>query len=291
MEDKFSPNEEQQGEDKLRQRLKFKSMPTQTDPSALWERIRANMQEEAPVRSIRSGRPNRIYWMAAAAAAAIALVLTFVFLWPTGMEQYQTPMAETLELDLPDRSTVVVNAGSELRYAADRWAEERKVRLRGEAFFQVEKGARFVVVTELGEVEVLGTAFNVFSRTNTFSVSCQEGSVAVRSTTGKETVLEAGDAATLLNGEWQTSQRAPEAIATWRSGLYTYDSQPIGTVLEEVERQYDVSISYPEAIGSEMITMRFEKSQPLQEALEPILFSFRLSFKRSGQKIVLERNE
>lgn len=285
MGDKFLPNDEQEAEEQFR-KMKFKKVPVSTDTSALWNRIQSDIREETSVRSIRSGRRNRLYWLSA--AAAVLLLLAFFFLWPNGAERYQTPMAETLELRLPDQSVVNINADSRLEYNAKDWPEERKVQLQGEAFFQVEKGESFVVETRQGEVEVLGTAFNVYTRDNTFSVSCQEGRVAVRSTAGQEAILNPGDAAELVNGQWQINQANPDQMATWRRGVFSYESTSVAEILNEIERQYNVQIQFPANIAQEELTMRFEKSQSLEEALEPVVFPYRLSIKRNGQQIVLE---
>ena len=71
------------------------------------------------------------------------------------------------------------SAGSELNYNASKWGEKRELELKGEAFFDVEKGKRFDVNTELGKISVLGTEFNVLSRDSIFKVSCYEGLVQV----------------------------------------------------------------------------------------------------------------
>ena len=285
MGDKFLPNDNQEAEDQLR-RLKFKKVPLETDKAALWARIQAHIQEETPVRSIRSRRRNLVYGLSA--AAAIVLLLAFFFLWPSGLERYQTPMAENLELRLPDQSVVRMNADSRLAYNGKNWSQERKVELEGEAFFQVAPGESFVVETSQGAVEVLGTAFNVYARRADFSVSCQEGRVAVRSISGQEVILYPGDAVELNNGEWQSSKIDPEQVAVWCEGRFTYEGAPVEVILDEIERQYNVQIQFPEDIAREELTMRFDRNQPLEETLEPVLFPYRLSIKRNGQEIVLE---
>ena len=52
--------------------------------------------------------------------------------------------------------------GVKFQFDKKRFTDERIIQLRGEAFFEVEKGSRFVVQTGKGAVEVLGTSFNVF---------------------------------------------------------------------------------------------------------------------------------
>ena len=73
-----------------------------------------------------------------------------------------------------------LNELSQLEYNASKWDENRSLELKGEAFFDVEKGKRFDVTTEFGNVSVLGTEFNVLSRDSIFKVSCYEGLGASR---------------------------------------------------------------------------------------------------------------
>lgn len=286
MEDQFLPEEEQEEAKKLSNYLKFKEVPVKTDPSLLWRRIQGEIQGEGSVRPIDSRRRNLPYWLAA--AAAVVFFLAFFFLWPNGEEYYQTPMAKTLELNLPDQSEVLVNANSELRVNNKGWSKNRRVSLKGEAFFKVEKGQPFSVQTMLGEVRVLGTAFNVFARDNNFTVSCAEGRVAVRNKAGKETILTAGEEARLIGENWSKLEVDSDQIAAWRKGLFIYSGEEIQFILEEIKRQYKVDVQIPQEIAEEKITMRFDKNQSLEESLEPILFTYRLTIKRNGRKVVLE---
>lgn len=286
MDDKLLPNHEQEDEAILRRELKFKSLPITTDRAVLWERIQAGIAEEQPVRRLWwSRRPVLVL------AASMALLLTLVFLWPSSEVAYQTLVAQTGKLSLPDDSRVTVNASSTLRYAPGEWERERRVHLEGEAFFAVEKGSRFIVETEQGAVEVLGTAFNVLAREQAFQVSCEEGRVRVRSRSGAEVTLEPGDFARIEGTTWRTGQLPMEAIATWRSGLFAYQHQSLAGILEEMERQFDVAISYPAAIRTEAFTMRFDLEQSLEEALEPILFAYHLSFEKKGRKVILAQSK
>lgn len=267
-------------------RLKFKEIPLSTDKKALWDRIHNDIQKEATVRPI-GARRRSLYYLAAA-AASVAIILAFFFLMPGSMDAYQTALAEQIEVTLPDQSQVLVNADSKVRYNAKKWDQKRLVELNGEAFFKVQKGEKFTVETSQGQVEVLGTAFNVYSRGEDFSVSCQEGRVAVRNNKGEEVILQPGDQVKLENGNLISDEVAIEEVATWRSGIFTFESTAIADIIAEVERQYDVEIILSENIDQEKMTMRFDKSESVQEALRPIWFNYRLTLSQSGRKVTLE---
>lgn len=83
-------------------------------------------------------------------------------------------------IDLPDGSYVLLNSYSSVSYSSD--FEDRIINLSGEAFFDVQAGdSPFVVKTELGDVKVLGTGFNVKSNEDELQVEVDEGTVEVAS--------------------------------------------------------------------------------------------------------------
>jgi len=88
---------------------------------------------------------------------------------------------------LPDGSVVLLNSNSQISYVINE--EVREVKLKGEAFFKVEKGiVPFVVRTPYGQVKVLGTAFNVNSNNEELEVEVDEGEVEVQANDEKKKV-------------------------------------------------------------------------------------------------------
>ena len=79
--------------------------------------------------------------------AASFLLLAFLTWTFFSSNKEQTIVAQngfTKKVDLLDRSSVVINDGSSVTYDPKNWEKERKVDLKGEAFFQVQKGNPFV---------------------------------------------------------------------------------------------------------------------------------------------------
>ena len=77
------------------------------------------------------------FWKIAVAALLIVGVSLVYYLTQTGYTTHNTGFGETLAITLPDASVVTLNANSELRYKTSDFAEDRKLKLRGEAFFGV----------------------------------------------------------------------------------------------------------------------------------------------------------
>ena len=79
-------------------------------------------------------------------------------------------------LTLSDSTRVWLNADSRLEYPLAFSGNMREVKLKGEAYFEVVKNAEapFVVKTDLGDIKVLGTQFNVSRPGRTPACQCPE---------------------------------------------------------------------------------------------------------------------
>ena len=169
------------------------SEPSPETLQRIWGNIDAATQsQDKPVRRLAVLR-----LLPYVAAASVAFLLFFIFRDPTKV--VLTENAQQLALSLPDGSKVKVNAATEIRYTPGKWKKERRIQLDGEAFFEVTKGESFVVETKLGNVEVLGTSFNVKSRDGIFEVSCRTGKVRVSSGDSRQ-VLTPGLSTRLMGG-------------------------------------------------------------------------------------------
>ncbi len=99
--------------------------------------------------------------------------------------QYKTirvAHGERSRVELPDGTSILLDAGSELRYP-NVFADFRKVFLKGEAFFDVthDKDRPFRVIANHAEIHVLGTQFNVraWNENPSVSVAVVQGKVSL----------------------------------------------------------------------------------------------------------------
>ncbi|MEL6667964.1 MAG: FecR domain-containing protein [Bacteroidota bacterium] len=208
-----------------------------------WKQLKAAREKPAPMVKVRSLNS----WVAWA-AALVGLALISYFLWPTAAGSIlQTGTGDQMVQRLPDGSTVRLNAESELNYTVTNKEENRRLNLKGEAFFSVSKGAEFVVETSRGTVQVLGTEFNVYARESDFWVNCLEGSVAVRSDEGEKQEINAGESAYLLpNGRLVRRSNQVLAEPSWWNGQTQFREVNLKDVLAEFSRQYPIEIIYEE---------------------------------------------
>ena len=86
------------------------------------------------------------------ASIAAVLIVGFTLLKTLNLQSdinsFETLTANTESIELPDHSNISLNANSSLSYTSSEWETERKLQLEGEAFFEVEKGEKFIVNTD-----------------------------------------------------------------------------------------------------------------------------------------------
>ncbi|MBC2844738.1 FecR family protein [Winogradskyella flava] len=226
--------------------------------------------------------------MRIAAVFVIGLALFTVFN-QNNIQSFDTDLAQTENIILPDNSVVSLNELSHLEYNASKWDEKRTLELKGEAFFDVEKGERFDVHTEFGTVSVLGTEFNVISKDGTFKVSCYEGLVSVNY--GQEEVkLPAGTEFTLTSGDGiKTNISISEP--NWLKNMSVFDNASLDAVLAELEKQYDVNINYVSDNDTIInFTGAFEHNN-LENALKSVTQALNLTYTINSQEVEIKNAE
>jgi len=264
--------------------------PTAAQTERMWANIEAGTRESADVqaRVVPLWKRPRA-WMGAAAAVAVLILAGWWLLQDAGTEQFATAVAEQRSLELPDGSTVTLNAASTVTFDRESWRSERKIELVGEAFFQVEEGARFTVTTDYGEVEVLGTSFNVEAHPQAFAVHCFTGKVQVRHD-AQQVVLMPGEGTRLEAGQLEELLFEGEEAAAWRTGMHTFEKVPLRTVFAELERQFGYQVSYPEAVASRPYSGFFESGE-LDEALRAVCWPMELQYEieEGRQRVVVTK--
>ncbi len=197
-----------------------------------------------------------------------------------------TAITQKTSVELPDTSIVELNALSSIKYNNDSWQNNREISLEGEAFFKVAKGKKFDVETASGIVSVLGTQFNVKQRNNYFEVVCYEGLVSV---TYQNNVIKlpAGNAFRVINNEisnYKTSAVAPD----WKENRSSFKSTPYQYILEEFERQYNVTILTKNVSLDKLFTGNFVHSD-IQTALQSITIPMHLKYEIKNKTITLSK--
>ncbi len=247
---------------------------------AAWEELLAARQEQGKSQKGKRRFMRSFWWSAAAALVALA---TIGYWWiQPEPALVATKVGEQLEGRLPDGSTYQLNAVGTLDFDETRWNEQREVELSGEAFFQVEKGSLFTVVTPSGQVSVLGTSFNVWARGDQLEVTCYSGKVSVVGS--QEPIgIEAGQKTILLeDGSLSMTNLQLTPTPSWFRGWTDCEGLPLARVFEELERQYQLDVDWENE--SYRVYQGGFPNDDLEQALKFICDPMELQFALSSDK-------
>lgn len=215
----------------------------------------------------------RLIW-GTAAAASIFLALSIFTLFRNSNTVIRAEYAETRIYELPDGATVSMNDGSTIRYKRRSWNRERSIQLEGEATFDVPKGSPFIVNTSNGTVEVLGTSFNVRSWDGDIVVECYSGKVQV-SRLGSSDIIEKDQAVRITDTGNSTRSSIVNSRPLWESGSSKFVDENLGSVFQELERQFDIEVKYPS--NNRLFTGTFDHND-LNSALQQICVPMGLNY-------------
>lgn len=198
----------------------------------------------------------RIAARIAAGAAAVVLLLVggyrlsvshFLHDWSQRTTTLVVPTGQRISMTLEDGTNVWLNAGTRFEYPLVFAGRERRVKVQGEALFEVQHDAAhpFVVETYACNVEVLGTKFNVEADQahDRFSTALIHGSVRVYDRrTNESLVLEPDQKATLVDGHLCREQIANHDVYRWPEGIVSLTGCTFPELMERFEKAFGVRI-------------------------------------------------
>ena len=182
---------------------------------------------------------------------------------------------------------MILGPNAQLTYSSDNWKDERVVRLDGKAYFDISKGNSFKVVTNVGQVEVLGTGFDVGADNNSLEVKCYEGAVSA-TVEGRKVVIEAGSAQLFFNGKWEEKYRIQEKNPGWINEKISFKNTPLSIIIKELKSIYGIRIENPEVTKNR----RFTGTIPIDDmeaSIQIVFNSMSIDYKLEGSTLYLSK--
>ncbi|MBT4660439.1 MAG: DUF4974 domain-containing protein [Candidatus Marinimicrobia bacterium] len=271
-------------------------LPSPPDKKAVWMRLSQHMdisdididmnqdqQRIAPPaqRFLSKFKPRMTY--------AVSLGLALVFALPIAYDSLTTETLVTQTTDfrtlqLPDGSTITLNAGSQIKYKKDFNTDHRSLTMTGEVYFNVKNGnTPFVIQTNQGQVTVLGTSFNVRSREDGFEVGVNEGIVKV-SNDSKSVILHKGQ---MIGIDSNFDEKNLQNISytnypDWMHEKLVCEQTPLSEVCDEIERTFGISFKFANPSLSDITVTGVIDAQDLNTVLSTISLLTQHEFKFDG---------
>lgn len=164
------------------------------------------------------------------------------------------PRGGQFHIVLSDGTKVWLNSETQLKYpVAFTDGVTRQIELvYGEAYFEVSpsakhKGAKFKVLNQSQEVEVIGTEFNIKAyrdETNVYT-TLVEGKVAVNSQE-KNQILKPSEQSNLnlLNNSVAVKKVDAYNEISWKDGVFSFRKKPLGEIMKVLSRWYDIDVQF-----------------------------------------------
>jgi ferric-dicitrate binding protein FerR (iron transport regulator) len=245
---------------------------------------------ERVLSSIKSKKQPSTNWIKPVMQVAAILAICFsLYYYTTTLDTtITTGFAQKTTIELPDESSVSLNAKTILAFNKKSWKNKRNVDLEGEAFFKVAKGSKFNVITKSGKVSVFGTQFNVKQRDQYFEVVCYEGLVGV-TYNSQLTKLNAGDSFLIIDGKLIVKEKESKITPSWLNNESQFVSLPYKEVLAEFERQYNVTVVTKNIDVNQLFTGSFSHNN-IDIALQSISLPLHLNYSKNNNTITLKRD-
>ncbi len=193
------------------------------------------------------------YGIELAAVVVVTVGLTWGFVqykldeWSRRMTTLEVPAGQQFRMKLEDGTDVWLSAGSRLEYPSIFVGGERRVKIEGEAMFDVEHDEKrpFVVETFACDVKVLGTRFDVAAneKEGSFSTALLHGKVEVTNklTSDERYILRPNDKIHLVGNHLHVG-RADWDECLWTQGLISIKGLTFDQLMHKFEKYFGVDI-------------------------------------------------
>lgn len=234
--------------------------PATVSSDQMWENIisqknsEQNQEPNQTHQREKKGYPKNTLLLIFVLVSLLAVLAYFLFNRDSATH-IETQNESSTEQFFADGSRVLIGPNSKITYSSQDWNEKRDVKLSGQAFFKVENGKSFKVITKAGEVEVLGTEFDVWNiHPEYMRVSCKEGKVRVTDNSGNSKIIRASEYVYIVNDEIKEIETTSDPNLDWQGNFRNFKTTPMSIVLSDLERFYSVDFDIEKSIANDLFT-------------------------------------
>jgi ferric-dicitrate binding protein FerR (iron transport regulator) len=262
----------------------------ESDTAPALEKVHAKIK-----RRTKKQKQLRIGLLAAAASILLPMLIGIIWL-QTNKPQYELALQaeKAAQTELSDGTVIQAAKNSSIYLASDyKTGNQRKVKLEGEAFFDVHENPEkpFIIETQNITVEVLGTSFNVESTAEITEVYVKKGKVKLKSPKKTGNYPEG-----MVLTKNEIGRYSPEAglvkIPAKKSNANTifridkklyFENTGMDEVLSTVEKFYGISAKTENPdILKRKFTGSFDNDS-IEHIIKVLAMSFELEYKKNNE--------
>lgn len=262
------------------------------DEDEAWQKVKSKLKKQG--KQVSFSRP---YLLRIAAGVALVMVATyFVYQWmPPGTQSFAVQSEKKITRDtLPDGSITVLNKRSEIAFEYSAKNRTRKVKLTGEAYFEVKHEEAKPFVIEAAEevlIKDLGTAFNVkaYPNSDTVEVFVESGEVQFYTLKNPGLNLKAGEVGIYNKSlkEFTRLTRLDTNALAYKTKIFSFNNTELKVAVEMLNEVYDSKILLSNTnIGHCRLTVNFNNDK-IEDIAEIIAETMNLKLERKGEEYIL----
>ena len=215
----------------------------------LFQKSISSQKKDTKVLQISSFKTSNNSFLRVAASIAIVLGIAYFIMNNKGSNPQFIAAEKVLEEKLLDGTEISLNIGSNLTYEKDFNVSNRRVKLQGEANFDVTHDKEKPFIIDAGKVfiKVLGTNFyvNTSDEDGNSEVILSEGSVEVTSkSTGEKQILTPGEKSEFIvtAKKFKKSRNTDKNYLSWRTRKLVFNHAKISYVAQKMMHTYGIEI-------------------------------------------------
>ena len=270
------------------------------DSEDAWSNVKNRLtdkQESNPKLKIMKPSPFKIFMRVAASIIILFGIGLLAQTTYTHISPNKTFVCEAGEanksIKLDDGSVITLNASSKLIYPRKFDKSERRVKLIGEAFFDIAKNPNkaFIINAKDAEVKVLGTSFNINAATNKVEILVKTGKVQFSSINkpGNKLILIPGDFASLQESNLEKIESRDDNYLSWKTRQMIFKGTKLQEVAKVLNRTYQVQIHFQEAEFKDLALTTTFDHEPLDDILNYMCSPFSLTYEKKGNQILIKK--
>lgn len=202
------------------------------------------------------------------------------------------PKGGQYQLTLTDGTKVWLNSYSSLEYPSCFTGKERRVKLKGEGYFEVAKNKEkpFIVETANQQVEVLGTKFNINAYEDEASTrtTLAEGAVRVNSTQ-RSTLLKPGQQSILTSNNITVRSVDTYQALDWKNGDFNFFHDDLRSIMRKISRWYDIEVILEEPISKETYVAQISRKKQLNDVLKALQLAGSFRYRIQNNKLYVSQ--
>ena len=269
------------------------------DEDAAWQKVKSKLHDPKQIQLKPEAWSLTSLLKIAASVAVVISAGIFAYQWlSSSPAQMLAIKADRVVVNdtLPDGSVAVLNKATEVSYEYHQKSNTRKVKLKGEAYFEVvhEETKPFLIETDEVIIKDMGTAFNVkaYPNSDTVEVYVESGEVQFYTLKNPGIYLKAGEIGIYNKSikEFSRIAKLDTNALAYKTKIFCFNNTELQTAVEMLNSVYDSHITLAnKEIGHCRLTVNFNNDK-IEDIVDIIAETMGFTATRKEKEWVLEGN-